>query len=110
MRFFVAFGGMPLGLLGPMIVLRLFILPNFATYTESPAVEIYDHYDHTGEETIHSQMLVYADGTELNLTEKTGQIYSEVPDSSRHREYYKFLWVVEFDNSHYSGLDFLPRN
>jgi hypothetical protein len=104
--FLVAFGGIILGVIGPLLVLRLFVFPYIAQYNTFAAEEI--RVEENNGEIV--QFIVYEDGTELNLTEKTGKYYTELPDSEMNQETCTFLWVVEWDQKSFTGLDFLPRN
>lgn len=100
---FTTFFGMAI----PMVALRLYILPNYATYNTYDAMMMEEVEVSDGE--VH-QILTYEDGTEINLTEKTGKYYTEMPDTQYETEQLTFLWVINWDNGWYSGLDFIKRN
>lgn len=106
LAFIVAFGGMPVGLLVPVILTRAVIIPNYSTYAEYDLTEVRE----VEENGSVIQYAVYEDGTEINLTEKTGQYYTENPDTTLHREQCTFLWVVKWDQRWFTGLDFVDRN
>lgn len=94
------------GLFMPLIVSKFYIIPNVAQYETKPAIELYEK-ENDGKIT---QFLVYEGGKEINLTEKTGKYYTKLPDSEYKREYCTFLWVVKWDQSFITGLDFKEQN
>jgi len=106
MAFFITFAvGLLGGVLGPLIVARLLIFPYFGTTTEFDAVELRE----VEENNAVVQYVVYEDGTEYNLTRGTGQYYTELPETTVKREQCTFLWVVEWDQRWFTGLDFVDR-
>jgi len=103
--FLVFFGGLPLGVLGTMLICRLFVFPAYAENSTYNAMSMKDIEENGN----IIQMLTYEDGTEINLTEKTGKYYTKMPTTELKREHFTFLWVVEWDHRRHTGLDFVDR-